>query len=159
MTHRIGIDHRRKSYRSPRREEQTGQGRIERAYTPVSEATRRTRARDVRDVVDGEVRFDNGDRALYATDASNYRQVPLGVVLPRSVEGVVAAVELAPGSVSLKDFEEPEHVAYIVGNEVDGVSKEALELADVIVELPMLGKKESLNVSVTAGIVLYHGIT
>ncbi len=94
MTHRIGIDHRRKSYRSPRREEQTGQDRIERAYTPVSEATRRTLARDLRDVVDGEVRFDNGDRALYATDASNYRQVPLGVVLPRSVEGVVAAVEL-----------------------------------------------------------------
>ncbi len=75
-------------------------------------------------------------------------------------EGVtVAAVELAPGSISLKDFNEPDQVAYIVGNEVEGVSKEALELADVIVELPMLGRKESLNVSVTAGIVLYHGIT
>ncbi len=71
----------------------------------------------------------------------------------------VAAVELAPRSVPLKDFIEPEHVAYIVGNEVDGVSKEALALADVIVELPMLGQKESLNVSVTAGIILYHGIT
>ncbi len=71
----------------------------------------------------------------------------------------VAAVELAPGSVQLKDFAEPEHVAYIVGNEIYGVSKEALELVDVILELPMLGQKESLNVSVTAGIVLYHGIT
>jgi tRNA G18 (ribose-2'-O)-methylase SpoU len=71
----------------------------------------------------------------------------------------VAAVELAEGSVSLKDFDEPEQVAYIVGNEVDGVAKETLSLADVIVELPMLGQKESLNVSVTAGIVLYHGIT
>jgi 23S rRNA (guanosine2251-2'-O)-methyltransferase len=75
-------------------------------------------------------------------------------------EGViVAAVELAPGSVPLKEFTEPEHVAYIVGNEVDGVAKETLALSDVIVELPMLGQKESLNVSVTAGIVLYHGIT
>ena len=72
---------------------------------------------------------------------------------------VVAAVELAEGSVSLKGFKEPENVAYIVGNEVDGVTKETLEQADVIVELPMLGSKESLNVSVTAGIVLYHGIT
>ena len=72
---------------------------------------------------------------------------------------VVAAVELAPGSVSLKDFKEPENIAYILGNEVEGVSKEALELADVIIELPMLGQKDSLNVSVTAGIVLYHGIT
>jgi 23S rRNA (guanosine2251-2'-O)-methyltransferase len=71
----------------------------------------------------------------------------------------VVAVELTKGSVPLKDFEEPQNVAYIVGNEVEGVSKEALELADTIVELPMLGQKESLNVSVAAGIVLYHGIT
>jgi FAD/FMN-containing dehydrogenase/Fe-S oxidoreductase len=42
----------------------------------------------------GEVRFDSGSRALYATDASNYRQVPIGVVLPRDVEDVTAAVAL-----------------------------------------------------------------
>ena len=71
----------------------------------------------------------------------------------------VVAVELSEGSVSLKDFKEPEDVAYVVGNEVDGVAKETLELSDVIVELPMLGQKESLNVSVTAGVILYHGIT
>src|SRR5438046_5574093 len=43
----------------------------------------------------GEVRFDDGSRALYATDASNYRQVPIGVVLPRDAEDVVATVALA----------------------------------------------------------------
>ena len=43
----------------------------------------------------GEVRFDDGSRALYATDGSNYRQVPIGVVLPRDVEDVVAAIALA----------------------------------------------------------------
>ena len=42
--------------------------------------------------LEGEVRFDKGARAAYAADASNYRQVPLGVVLPKSVEDVVAAV-------------------------------------------------------------------
>src|SRR5437667_7404492 len=42
--------------------------------------------------VRGEVRFDNGSRALYATDGSNYRQVPIGVVVPRDVEDVVATV-------------------------------------------------------------------
>ncbi len=42
--------------------------------------------------VAGEVRFSDGDRALYATDASNYRQVPIGVVVPRTVEDVVATV-------------------------------------------------------------------
>ncbi|MBF0375686.1 MAG: FAD-binding oxidoreductase, partial [Alphaproteobacteria bacterium] len=42
---------------------------------------------------EGEVRFDRGSRALYATDASNYRQVPIGVVVPRTIEDVVAAVD------------------------------------------------------------------
>lgn len=70
----------------------------------------------------------------------------------------VVAVELAQGSVPLKDFKETEQVAYIVGNEVEGVAKDTLDLVDVIVELPMLGQKESLNVSVTAGVVLYHGL-
>jgi len=43
----------------------------------------------------GEVRFDDGSRALYATDGSNYRQVPIGVVLPRDVDDVIAAITLA----------------------------------------------------------------
>jgi FAD/FMN-containing dehydrogenase/Fe-S oxidoreductase len=42
--------------------------------------------------VDGEVRFDDGSRATYATDGSNYRQVPVGVVVPRSVEAGVRAL-------------------------------------------------------------------
>ncbi|HET7205280.1 MAG TPA: FAD-linked oxidase C-terminal domain-containing protein [Terriglobales bacterium] len=43
----------------------------------------------------GEVRFDNSSRALYATDGSNYRQVPIGVVIPRDTEDVIATVALA----------------------------------------------------------------
>ncbi|HEY3875001.1 MAG TPA: FAD-binding and (Fe-S)-binding domain-containing protein, partial [Candidatus Kapabacteria bacterium] len=43
----------------------------------------------------GEVRFDAGGRALYTSDASNYRQVPIGVVLPRSEEDVIATVAAA----------------------------------------------------------------
>ena len=42
----------------------------------------------------GEVRFDEGSRALYATDGSNYRQVPIGVVIPRDKEDVLATVAL-----------------------------------------------------------------
>ena len=42
--------------------------------------------------VEGEVRFDPGARALYATDGSNYRHVPIGVVVPRTVDDVVATV-------------------------------------------------------------------
>src|SRR3954467_9958628 len=45
----------------------------------------------LRHAVHGEVRFDDGSRALYATDASNYRQLPIGVVIPRDTDDVVAA--------------------------------------------------------------------
>src|SRR3954465_5405038 len=45
--------------------------------------------------IKGEVRFDDGSRALYATEASNYRQVPIGVVLPRDADDVIATVSLA----------------------------------------------------------------
>jgi FAD/FMN-containing dehydrogenase/Fe-S oxidoreductase len=49
---------------------------------------------DLQEAISGEVRFDAGSRALYATDGSNYRQVPIGVVIPRDVDDVVAAVEV-----------------------------------------------------------------
>lgn len=48
--------------------------------------------RELRDHVSGEVRFDPASRALYGQDASNYRRIPLGVVLPRSKDDVVATV-------------------------------------------------------------------
>src|SRR5579862_1757455 len=44
--------------------------------------------------IEGEVRFDAGSKALYATDASNYRQVPIGVVVPRSKRDVIRTVTL-----------------------------------------------------------------
>lgn len=49
------------------------------------------------EAVDGEVRFDAGSRAAYATDASNYRQVPIGVVVPRDLDAGVAAVAVCRG--------------------------------------------------------------
>jgi FAD/FMN-containing dehydrogenase/Fe-S oxidoreductase len=45
--------------------------------------------------VHGDIRFDDGARALYATDGSNYRQVPIGVVLPRNTDDVIATISLA----------------------------------------------------------------
>jgi FAD/FMN-containing dehydrogenase/Fe-S oxidoreductase len=52
-------------------------------------------AAELRRHIKGEVRFDDGSRALYATDASNYRQVPIGVVIPRDQDDVVATVTAA----------------------------------------------------------------
>ncbi len=51
-------------------------------------------ARELAAVVAGEVRFSPGSRALYTTGGSNYRMLPIGVVIPRTVEDVVAAVEV-----------------------------------------------------------------
>ncbi len=51
-------------------------------------------ARDLRGAIRGEVRFDRGSRALYAADGSNYRQIPIGVVLPKDVDDVVATIAL-----------------------------------------------------------------
>ena len=45
--------------------------------------------------VRGDVRFDNGTRALYATDGSNYRQIPIGIVLPRNADDVIATISMA----------------------------------------------------------------
>jgi FAD/FMN-containing dehydrogenase/Fe-S oxidoreductase len=50
--------------------------------------------RELAHAVSGEVRFDRGSRALYASDASNYRQIPIGLVVPRADEDVLATIEL-----------------------------------------------------------------
>ena len=49
---------------------------------------------DLKYQVDGEVRFDAGSRAIYSTDASNYRQIPIGVVVPKTTEAVVKTLEI-----------------------------------------------------------------
>jgi tRNA G18 (ribose-2'-O)-methylase SpoU len=69
---------------------------------------------------------------------------------------LVVGVELADDAISVYDFKVPEKVVYIFGSETEGLSKEIMEAVDVILEIPMSGQKESLNVSVTAGVVLFH---
>ena len=70
----------------------------------------------------------------------------------------IVAIEQHPTAQQLGDFKPQKNSAYILGNEVAGVSATAISLADRVVEIPMLGNKESLNVSVVAGIILYHGL-
>jgi tRNA G18 (ribose-2'-O)-methylase SpoU len=74
----------------------------------------------------------------------------------QTMKCAIVPVEQTANAISLQDFTVPENVAYVLGNEVQGVSIEFCAAADTIVEIPMLGEKESLNVSVAAGIVLYH---
>jgi len=67
----------------------------------------------------------------------------------------VVALEKTPTSVDLSEGEYHFPLALIVGNEVDGVDPETLELCDEVVHIPMQGRKQSLNVSIAAGIGMY----
>lgn len=69
---------------------------------------------------------------------------------------MVVAVEQADNSIMLPDFVVPDKVAYILGSETEGVPKAVLDQVDTILEISMRGVKESLNVSVAAGIVMYY---
>ena len=68
---------------------------------------------------------------------------------------MVVALEQTDHSPSLASFTPRFPLALIVGNEISGISPTLMKRADVMVHIPMLGKKESLNVSVAAGIALF----
>lgn len=67
----------------------------------------------------------------------------------------VIALEQEKRSIDYKEAKVGEKTLLIVGSEVDGVSQELLDLSDTIIEIPMLGLKESLNVTIAFGIALY----
>jgi tRNA G18 (ribose-2'-O)-methylase SpoU len=68
---------------------------------------------------------------------------------------VLCALEQSPKSVGLEKFKPAGKIALIIGNEVKGLEKEILSRAEHIVEIPMLGKKESFNVVQAAAMALY----
>lgn len=68
----------------------------------------------------------------------------------------VFAVEQTENSVSLQSFNVDEKIAVVFGNEVTGVEQSTILLCDGTIEIPQLGMKHSLNISVAAGIVLWE---
>lgn len=68
----------------------------------------------------------------------------------------IVGLEQDARSVMLADYPTPEKVVLLLGEEVQGLTAELLSKCDAIVEIPMVGQKESFNVSVAAGIALYH---
>jgi tRNA G18 (ribose-2'-O)-methylase SpoU len=68
----------------------------------------------------------------------------------------IIAIEQAENSVDYKTVKLKEKNAFIFGSEVGGISKELLEKCDIVAEISMCGKKESLNVSVSAGVALFR---
>jgi len=68
----------------------------------------------------------------------------------------IIGLEHTKESIALADAPIPPPLALIVGNEVEGIQPDILAQCDTVVHIPMYGKKESLNVSVAAGIAMYE---
>ena len=70
----------------------------------------------------------------------------------------VLAIEQVEGAVMLDRFEAEEGVKYalVFGNEVEGVAQEVVDKTDGSIEIPQIGTKHSINVSVSGGVVLWH---
>lgn len=68
----------------------------------------------------------------------------------------IVGVEQTPQSNDHKSFKPKEKTIFIFGNEVDGLEDEVLKLCDDVIEINMHGEKESLNVGVAAGIILFN---
>lgn len=68
----------------------------------------------------------------------------------------IIALEQAPDSTSLVGYMAPPRVAILLGNEVEGVDMPTLQAVDEVLEIPMLGSKESFNVIQAAAMALYH---
>jgi len=98
--------------------------------------------------------------ALGATEtvAWEYAASVLDVIQKLKAEDtIVMAIEQVENAVMLQDFniKKDKKYALVFGNEVFGVSQEAIKLCDGSIEIPQLGTKHSLNISVTAGIVVW----
>ncbi|MCD8387098.1 MAG: RNA methyltransferase [Bacteroidales bacterium] len=99
--------------------------------------------------------------ALGAEDSVpwQYAESSLDAVHALQAQGYVACcLEQVHGSIALQDFNpDPKgHYALVVGHEVEGVDPQVVNACDVCLEIPQRGTKHSLNVSVSAGIALWH---
>ena len=102
--------------------------------------------------------------ALYAQDYIDweYFQDSLQVLQRLKDEGYkIYSVELTQQSIDYKKlfWKKEENICLVLGNEVNWVRQEILDLSDEIIMIPMLWHKESLNVSVAAGIVMYATVS
>ena len=99
--------------------------------------------------------------ALGAEDSVNWRYFPSALEAVESLKAdgyEVYSVEQAHGSTMLQHFSPASDKKYaiVLGNEVKGVHQEVVDASDGCLEIPQFGTKHSMNVSVTAGIVIWH---
>ncbi len=96
--------------------------------------------------------------ALGAEKSVNWSQSPKieSIIELIKTQGYrVFALEQTKTATALNKFQSPQKIAIIVGREVEGLEAEVISLCDGALQIPMLGKKESLNVTIAAAIALY----
>ena len=99
--------------------------------------------------------------ALGAEESVNWKyfeKTEDAIIWLKELGYTILAIEQCEGSTMLQDFErQPDRkYAIVFGNEVKGVQQQVVDMCDGCLEIPQYGTKHSLNVSVTAGIVLWH---
>lgn len=107
----------------------------------------------------GRKRSDFAKVALGAEDTVSWEfaESVLDCVKKLQEEGnYIVSLEQDERAVDYKEVRVHKDFALVIGSEVDGITKEVLEASDAIVEIPMLGTKESLNVTIACGIALYR---
>lgn len=88
---------------------------------------------------------------------NQYVELPENIIQQCRQNGYkIVALEQTKNSHKLPSYQTPNKVLLILGEEVNGIPPEILGLADEAIEIPMVGQKESFNVSVATGIALYH---
>ena len=97
--------------------------------------------------------------ALGSTDSVNWKYIKntTDAVKQLIKDGYyVVGIEQADKSTQLNEFELPKKpIAIILGNEVNGVDQQAIDLCNEVIEIPQFGTKHSLNIAVTSGIVIW----
>jgi 23S rRNA (guanosine2251-2'-O)-methyltransferase len=86
----------------------------------------------------------------------HFDELRAAIALARQGHYTISALEQAENSINLYSAPTIQRLAIICGPEVEGLSRDALALCDTILEIPMIGSKESLNVSVAAALALYQ---
>ena len=121
-------------------------------YSPYPKVHNDTRLPHIIDKVASQIH----KTALGAETMVPYEYQPKIDVKTLSKNGyTIVGLEQDNKSTALDKYKPPRKIALLLGEEVDGISKELRDLCDNLIEIPMRGKKESFNVSVAAGIALY----
>ncbi len=106
----------------------------------------------------GRARKDIAKAALGAENFVSWQSITDAVeyICAAQKDGVeIVVLEQAPSSIPYTEYRPTSDILLVVGNEIDGVPQEIIDVADVCIEIPMSGTKESLNVSVATGIALF----